>query len=492
MPEVDTWTGAEARLLRTVALRLSVRDFARLMGIPARTVSKWEQAGSNREPRPHMQAMLDTALARADDDAKARFSRALGTNRRPEESQPVDSPVATGAQPSDPSVADQFDARADPAGMWRPASTAREARDFAVRDFVFDRRQIITGGMAALAVGSRLTEPIDGWAAGIPLYFSANKTQTVTEEEVHHIEMTGHALRRWEGRFRLGIKRRAVLGQLAEVAELVERGQPAELEQRLFRVVAELSKAAASMSWEAGLNAEAQHYYLLSLRASHAANDRLFGLNVLAAMARQMIYLNQSADALEIVRAAVDGAPRTTPRVHAMLRMREAWAHARMGRPEAFRRVAGKAEELLAADDGADTEDPHWIDGFDSAELSGTIGGRYLELATITGKPQGFGHAVTHISEALRLRDQQSVRNRALDTINLARARLGTNEPEEAAHTALGAMRMARQINSGHADRKLMRFTEESARFAKNRDVRHAREELTDYLRPKQLTQGAR
>ena len=117
MPEVDTWTGAEARLLRTVALRLSVRDFARLMGIPARTVSKWEQAGSNREPRPHMQAMLDTALAQADDHAKARFSRALGTSRRPEESQPVDSPVATGAQLSEPSVADQFDARADPAGL---------------------------------------------------------------------------------------------------------------------------------------------------------------------------------------------------------------------------------------------------------------------------------------------------------------------------------------------------------------------------------------
>ncbi|WP_177191498.1 hypothetical protein [Nocardioides luteus] len=488
---MDTWTGAEARLLRRVALRLSVRDFAELLGIPARTISKWEQAGSAREPRPHMQAMLDTALAQADDDAKARFSRALRANLAAQESLPVHLPAIDGTPHSDPSVPDQFDARADPAGLWRPASTARETRDFAVRDFVFDRRQVITGGMAVLAVGSRLTEPIDGWAAGVPLYFSASKTQTVTEEEVHHIEMTGHALRRWEGRFRLGIKRKAVLGQLAEVAELVERGQPAELEQRLFRVVAELSKAAASMSWEAGLNAEAQHYYLLSLRASHAASDRLFGLNVLAAMARQMIYLNRSADALEIVRAAVDGAPRTTPRVHAMLRMREAWAHARLGRPEAFRRVAGKAEELMVADHGADGDDPPWIDGFDSAELSGTIGGRYLELATVTGKPQGFGHAVTYISDALKLRDQDNLRNRALDTINLARARLGTGEPDEAARTALEAMRMARHINSGHADRKLMRFAEESARFAKNREVRHAREELTDYLRPKKLNQGA-
>ncbi|MBG6098793.1 hypothetical protein [Nocardioides luteus] len=62
---MDTWTGAEARLLRRVALRLSVRDFAELLGVPARTISTWEQAGSAREPRPHMQAMLDTALAQA-------------------------------------------------------------------------------------------------------------------------------------------------------------------------------------------------------------------------------------------------------------------------------------------------------------------------------------------------------------------------------------------------------------------------------------------
>lgn len=70
---IDTWTGAEARLLRTVALRLSVREFAQLLGIPPRTISKWEQAGATRRPRPHMQAMLDTALDRADANARARF-----------------------------------------------------------------------------------------------------------------------------------------------------------------------------------------------------------------------------------------------------------------------------------------------------------------------------------------------------------------------------------------------------------------------------------
>jgi transcriptional regulator with XRE-family HTH domain len=60
-----------------VALRLSVRDFAEILGIPPRTVSKWEQAGAAREPRPHMQAILDTALERADQSARTRFASAV-------------------------------------------------------------------------------------------------------------------------------------------------------------------------------------------------------------------------------------------------------------------------------------------------------------------------------------------------------------------------------------------------------------------------------
>lgn len=77
MPKVDTWTGAEARLLRKVALRMTVREFATELGISPRTVSKWEQAGSSRQPRPHFQAMFDTLLDRADTAAHRRFAQAL-------------------------------------------------------------------------------------------------------------------------------------------------------------------------------------------------------------------------------------------------------------------------------------------------------------------------------------------------------------------------------------------------------------------------------
>lgn len=73
MTAVTHWTGREARALRE-ALRLSIRDFADRLGIAARTVSNWESGGSQIRPRPDMQAVLDTALARASRAERDRFS----------------------------------------------------------------------------------------------------------------------------------------------------------------------------------------------------------------------------------------------------------------------------------------------------------------------------------------------------------------------------------------------------------------------------------
>ena len=70
---VGRWTGREATLLRE-ALRLSVRDFADYLGVGMRTINKWEARQADITQRPHMQEVLDTALSRASDEVKARFS----------------------------------------------------------------------------------------------------------------------------------------------------------------------------------------------------------------------------------------------------------------------------------------------------------------------------------------------------------------------------------------------------------------------------------
>jgi transcriptional regulator with XRE-family HTH domain len=76
MTIVRRWTGLEATLLRE-ALRLSVRDFAGHLGVGMRTVNKWEARLADITLRPHLQEVLDTALARASDGAQARFAAAV-------------------------------------------------------------------------------------------------------------------------------------------------------------------------------------------------------------------------------------------------------------------------------------------------------------------------------------------------------------------------------------------------------------------------------
>ena len=76
MTTVQQWTGRETRALRQ-AMRLSVRDFAAYLGMSERNVSKWEALGPSVVPRPDTQQILDTAFARLDEEARARFNAVL-------------------------------------------------------------------------------------------------------------------------------------------------------------------------------------------------------------------------------------------------------------------------------------------------------------------------------------------------------------------------------------------------------------------------------
>lgn len=76
MQDVPQWTGAEARVLR-LALRMSMRAYAEHLGVSLRTVAKWESPRADVRLRPDSQAMLDTALARAEPTARARFDQVV-------------------------------------------------------------------------------------------------------------------------------------------------------------------------------------------------------------------------------------------------------------------------------------------------------------------------------------------------------------------------------------------------------------------------------
>jgi hypothetical protein len=69
---------------------MSVREFARHLGVSDRMVSKWEAGGEAIRPRPVNQAALDTSLALASAEIKSRFAHLVAGHepRPPHQRQP--------------------------------------------------------------------------------------------------------------------------------------------------------------------------------------------------------------------------------------------------------------------------------------------------------------------------------------------------------------------------------------------------------------------
>ncbi|WP_327044722.1 hypothetical protein OG320_23625 [Microbispora sp. NBC_01189] len=310
---------------------------------------------------------------------------------------------------------------------------------------MLDRRQAVRA--LAITAGLPLIDPVQRWLAKTP----PARTETmyvgrIGIEEVVQLEATANVFRTWDHSHGGGLARKAVIGQLNEVADLLREPHPHDIALRLFHVMAELAKIAATMSWDCGMQTAAQKYYVLALQATKPAGDRPLGASILASMARQLLYLGHPRDALELIRLALDGVRGTgTPRLMAMLRTREAWAYAALGCPEAFRRATDAAEDAFTnIRDGDD--DPDWITYFDAAELAGVTGGRYLDMAR--GDHRYAGDALTYIGSALQLRQRSSMRSLALDQAGLAQAHLVKGDLDAAVTMGAAAIQTAGQVQS--------------------------------------------
>jgi hypothetical protein len=229
------------------------------------------------------------------------------------------------------------------------------AADLSRSDLVMDRRAA-TRALAAATTGAAFLDSLEAWLAPAPPIEEHRSHGRLGKHDIEELEACARAFRTYK--IGGGLRRKAVVGQLNEVAAHLDEHQATHIQQGLLRVLAQLSATVASMAWEAGTQLRAQDYYRLALRAAHAGNDPLFGANTLAAMARQMLYLDRPGDAIELVHLAQHGIRRqATPRLSAMLATREAWAYAAMGRTSAFRRTTEEGADSLERRSGSSSKD---------------------------------------------------------------------------------------------------------------------------------------
>ncbi|XTV32855.1 hypothetical protein ACQUSV_17295 [Streptomyces sp. P10-4] len=364
---------------------------------------------------------------------------------------------------------------------WRPDATVDLAADLTRSDLVMDRRAVSRVLAGAALTGAALLDPLEGWLQPPAEAERPRRRGRLGIREIEELESTARAFRAWDHhKYGGGLRRKAVLGQLSEVAAHLDEHQAPQVEQRLYQVMAQLAGIAATMAWDTGLQRRAQQYYLLALRTSHAGGDMVFGANVLAGMARQMLCGDQPQDALELVRLAQDGARQVAgPRLRALLHTREAWAYAAMGRTAAFQRATAQATESLA--DAEKGEEPYWIAYFDQAELAGTTGGRLLELARQNPKRHAEA-AATEIRRALARRGPEAGRSHALDRIGLAQCHFLLGDLTGAVEETHRAVDAARATRSSRVRAQLGELYPYTVGNSAARPVREARDRIRDLL----------
>jgi len=291
--------------------------------------------------------------------------------------------------------------------------------------------------------------------------------------EVELLEQTTVMFRQWDAQCGGGLRRKAVVGQLHEVTDLLQEQHSDAVGRRLFRVTAELAELAGWMSYDIGLQPTAQKYFVLALHAAKEAGDRPLGSYVLSKMGRQMIHLGRAEDALELIHLAQYGSREgATARTQAMLSAMEARAYANMGQPGKCRRAVRMAEESFE-DVGAADVDPDWIRFFSEAELNAEIAHSYRDLAYSSGRsPTYVSMARPAMERAVELFRQEAAeveggghqRSYALNLLGMASVHLLQKEPEHCAFRAEEAIEVAKRLRSERVNNRLRRTAAWAAR----------------------------
>jgi transcriptional regulator with XRE-family HTH domain len=375
------------------------------------------------------------------------------------------------------SATSEVTARMD--SSWQNGDTVDLAAQLTRADLTMDRRALARALAASVLTGPLLLDSLEGWLVPGETGSRRARPGRLGLCDVEQLEETARAFRTWNHRYGGGLRRQAVLGQLQEVSLLLDEQQSPAVEQRMYRVLAQLAGTAAGMAWDAGFQRRAQDYYRLSLRAAHAGGDRLWGANTLAGMARQMLYAARPAEALELVRLAQEGVRgKAGPRLRAMLHTREAWAMAALGRTAAFTRATEQARQVLASD-GAD--EPYWISYFDEAELAGVTGGRLLELARKDPRAHAE-RAEEQIRTALARRGPEAGRSHALDRLGLAEIHFLSGDLPAAVAETHAACDVAERVHSGRVRAGMAELYAYTVGHGTSSHVREARARLREQL----------
>lgn len=358
---------------------------------------------------------------------------------------------------------------------WTGPQAVALLSEFSRSDLMLARRGFL-GTSLALSAGPSLIEPMQRWLVPAPPapyqeprpVPSSRARGRLSKPELDLLESTTVMFRQWDAQCGGGLRRKAVVGQLHEVTDLLQEPQPEATTRKLFKVAAELAELAGWMSYDVGLQPTAQKYFVLALHAAKEAGDRPLGSYILSSMSRQMIHLGRPDDALELIHLAQYGSRDcASPRTQSMLYAMEARAYANMGQPGKCKRAVRMAEDTFSEADEWDEPDPDWIRFFSEAELYGENSHSYRDLAYVAGRSPTYASLAEPVMQQavdLFAKDGEHQRSYALNLIGMATVHLLRREPAQSAVCAEQAMQIAKKVRSERVNTRIRKTVDTAVR----------------------------
>ncbi|MEU1305368.1 hypothetical protein ACQEV4_11395 [Streptomyces shenzhenensis] len=357
---------------------------------------------------------------------------------------------------------------------WTGPQTVALLSEYSRSDLMLARRGFL-GTSLALSAGPSLIEPMQRWLVPSPASpqpepepAESRRPGRLSKPELDLLESTAVMFRQWDAQCGGGLRRKAVVGQLHEVTDLLQEPQPAATTRKLFKVAAELAELAGWMSYDVGLQPTAQKYFVLALHAAKEAGDKPLGSYILSSMSRQMIHLGRPDDALELIHLAQYGSRDcASPRTQSMLYAMEARAYANMGQPGKCKRAVRMAEDVFAEADDWDEPDPDWIRFFSEAELYGENSHSYRDLAYVAGRSPAYASLAEPLMQrAVKLFavDHEHQRSYALNLIGMATVHLLRREPGQGTAYAMQAMSVAKKVRSERVNTRIRKTVDTAVR----------------------------
>ncbi|MFC9678569.1 sporulation protein [Streptomyces sp. NPDC056948] len=259
-----------------------------------------------------------------------------------------------------------------------------------------------------------------------------------------------------------------------EVLPLLSASYSEKVGTALFGAAAEVSQLLAWTAYDSGNHRLAHRYLTSTLRLSQVIDDRMFGARILGNLSHQANYLGNHVQAIQLARAAVEGAKgRATPRAMANYWAMEARALSNAGERTGAALAMNQSERHFERAGGA--EDPAWLSYFDDAELLGEFCHCFRDLKMRR-------EAVEHAQRAVDSTDPQYARTLGFCRMVLAQSQLLNGELEAAVTTASLAVDGGDSLQSSRFQRYVTDFQAEVSAYAANPAVVAFNEQVNEAL----------